>query len=310
MTDFGRFLPILQLLPGAEFNERKFMKSIFTTYFEGIKLSWKEKKLIFLIYGIQVLLAWLMTLPVSSMLDKTFSASTSAQDILQQFDLIAFSTFFKDYLSKINIICIIVVFAIMYSIISTFIGGGIIWLYVTKSRFTLAEFLSRCVQYFARFSRLFLVSILFFITAILSTLVVNGFFESLTEDSISEVLPITLTVLSILLLIALFAFINMQFDYAKIITVNEEKFKMFFVPFDSLRFIWQNFFKATALYGLYFLSAVILLGIYLLMESFLQVQSMTGIILFLILTQAFIILRQWVRLSFLSGQTIFYQNNV
>jgi hypothetical protein len=286
------------------------MISIFKAYVNGIDDVWKNKKLLFLIYGIQVIIAYLMTIPVSDMLGKAFSNSTMGERILQQFDLTAFTTMLRHYGKGIDFIGFIITFGIIYLIVSTFLAGGIIWLFVIKSKFSIGEFFNRCVQYFSRFFRLFLVSLLYFIAAVIIFIIIGKLFSLLTKNSITEVLPVTLWVVKVLFLIIMVSVINMIFDYAKIITINNDNHKMFSTSFESIKFILMNYIKSSGLYGLYFLTGIILLVIYLVIENAFTVQSFLGVILFFILTQVYIFLRQWLRLSFFSGQTIYYQHTI
>lgn len=286
------------------------MISVFKAYLQGIKEVWIEKKLIFLIYGIQVIFAYLLILPISTMLNKSFSTSTKAQQILQQFDLTVFAVFFRNYFRDIDIFRLLLTYGFLYLLISIFLAGGIVWLFVTKSKFSIGEFFNRCVEYFSRFFRLFFVSILYMIAAIVVFVLIGNLFDLISGDSDNEVLIFSLLVVRICILLILLAIINMIFDYAKIITVAEDRHKMIYAPPEAIKFIMMNLVQTFGLFGLYALTGMVLLVLYLVLEFTFIVQSAVGILVFVILSQIYVLLRQWLRLSFFSGQTIYYQHTM
>ncbi len=286
------------------------MISIVGVYIDGTKNVWKEKKLLFLIYLVQFVFAYLMTLPVTSLLEKAISGSTSGERILQQFDFTIFSTILREYGKGIDIKSFLIIYGLIYFIISTFFMGGIIWLFVSQSKFSINEFFSNCNQYFYRFIRLFFVSLLFNILVVLVSMLFVNILIQLFAESMNEMVKMKTYISGFVVVIILLALVNMIFDYAKIITVSENKHQMFFVPMESTKFIFMNFIKTSGLYGLYFFSIIILISIYLLVESLFDVQSFLGVITFFVLTQIYIFLRQWVRLSFFSGQTLYYQHTI
>ena len=101
--------------------------------------------------------------------------------------------------------------------------------------------------------------------------------------------------------------INMLFDYARIITVYNDFYRMYKVVKDTLMFIMMSLRKTAGLYAVYFLSATILLIICLFLENLLEVNAIYSIILFLITSQLYMVLKMFIRLGFFSGQFTFYK---
>jgi hypothetical protein len=105
------------------------------------------------------------------------------------------------------------------------------------------------------------------------------------------------------------AMVNMLFDYAKIMVVVNDYYAMFKVIKEAMMFVMMSLRKTTGLYGLYLLTAIIILIIYLVGESMLHVNSLVLVIIFFIWSQLYLISKIWIRLSFFSGQYLFYKHS-
>ena len=102
------------------------------------------------------------------------------------------------------------------------------------------------------------------------------------------------------------AFINMLFDYAKIMTVVYDYHKMIETVKLALMFIMMSLIKTAGLYMLYLFTAVSVFLLYWVVESALQVSSGFMVLMFFVLTQIYMLLKLWVRLGFFAGQYSFY----
>ena len=73
------------------------MISIFKAYKNGLAEAWNEKKMLFWMYGFNLLFAYLVTMPLSMMLSRALDKTTAAEKVLQAFDLTIFLTIMDDF---------------------------------------------------------------------------------------------------------------------------------------------------------------------------------------------------------------------
>lgn len=283
------------------------MINIFTAYKNGLSAAWKEKKMLFWLYGFNLLFAYLITLPLSMMLTKALDNTTAADKILQSFDFTTYTTIMDVFGKGVDLGRTITTIGILYLIVNIFFAGGILKIFIEEKKFKLIDFLTGCVEYFNRFLRLFLISVLFLISAILIYLLISKLFGLLTDNSATEHLPVILFVFKILFLGILLAIINMLFDYAKIMTVVNDFYGMFKTVKQTIMFVMMSPRKTIGLYFSYLFTAIFLIIIYLFVESFISVTGWLTILIFFLWTQIFMITRIWIRMSFFAGQYSFYR---
>jgi hypothetical protein len=282
------------------------MISIFSAYKNGLSAAWHEKKMLFWLYGFNLLLAYLMTLPLSMMLSKALDKTIAAENILQAFDFTIYTTIMDQFGKGVQLGRTITIFALLYMVINIFFAGGILKIFIEGIKFNLKDFFSGCVEYFNRFLRLFLFSALFIFMAILTYLLISKLFGFLTENASTEHLTIILFITKVLILGILLAMINMLFDYAKIMTVVNDFHGMYKTVKDSLMFVMMSPRKTMGLYMSYLITVLVFTMIYLIFESFLHVNNWLTIIIFFLWTQLFMLSKIWIRMSFFAGQYSFY----
>jgi len=282
------------------------MISIFAAYKNGLSAAWKEKKMLFWLYGINLLFAYLITLPLSMMLSKALDNTTAADKILQSFDYTIYTTIMDVFGKGVDLGRTIITVGILYLIVNIFFAGGILKIFIDEQKFRLKEFFEGCVEYFNRFLRLFLISVLFLISAILIYMLISKLFGLLIDNSATEHLLYLFMVLRVLFLGTLLAFINMLFDYAKIMTVVNDFQGMFATVKQSIMFVMMSPRKTIGLYFSYLMTSVLFMTIYMFVESFISVTGWLTILIFFLWTQIFMISRIWIRMSFFAGQYSFY----
>ena len=282
------------------------MISVLTAYKNGLSTAWKDKKMLFWLYGFNLLFAYLMTVPLSVLLTNALDKTTAADKVLQSFDFTTFTTIMDHYGKGVSLGRIIITFGILYLIVNIFFAGGILKTFVEEKKFKLIEFLNGCVIYFKRFLKLALISFLFFVAAVLIYLLISELFSLFTDTSTTEHFPIIAFVIEILILGLLLAIINMLFDYVKIMIVVNDFYAMFRTVKLAIVFVMTNLRKTIGLYFSYLFTVFLFLTIYLFVESFISVSGWLTILIFFLWTQLFVISRIWLRLSFFAGQYSFY----
>ncbi len=285
------------------------MISIWSAYTNGIRVAWDYKKVVFLLYGINLFVAYLLLIPFSSMLDKALDNSTAALQLLEAFDITIFSSIISEYGRGSNLAGLIMSYGFVYLLLNTFFAGGILHLLKENIEFSIKEFLAGCVSYFKRFIKLLLLSIIFIIAVLLIYILIKALFGLFTKDAVTEFWPFVLFVIRMLLVICMVAIINMLFDYVKIIVVYNDFYRIFRSVKDTILFVMMSMGKTLGLYGLYFLTSLIILCIYLYMSSLFNITGPWTILIFFIVSQLYMIVKMFIRLCFFTGQFKFYKNS-
>ena len=284
------------------------MINIMTAYKTGLVDALKEKKMLLWLYGFNLIFAYLLTMPVSMMLSKALNNTTAASKVLEAFDISIFATIMDQYGKSLSFSRSILTIGLLYMVVNIFFAGGILKIFSGDGKFNLSDFLGGCVKYFNRFLRLFLFSVLWLILIFILQLLLSKIFGLFTKNASTEHLSIILFFIRILFTGILLAFVNMVFDYAKIMTVCNDFTAMFQTMKNAIIFVIMSLRKTTSLYALYLFTAIILLAVYLLVESLLSVNSAFMVVVFFILSQLYMLTRVWIRLSFFAGQYTFYRH--
>lgn len=285
------------------------MINVFTAYKNGLIMAWKEKKMLFWLYGFNLLFAYLVTLPISMMFSKALDNTLAADKVLEAFDLTIFITIFSEFGRGVHVGRMITTIGVLYLIVNIFFAGGILRIFAGEKRFTIKIFFEGCIDYFKRFLKLFLFSLLFIVMAILSYLALSGLISLITDNATTEHLPIIFFVLKIFIVGMILAMTNMLIDYARIMAVVNDFHGMYQTLKQSLMFVMMSPKKTTSLYISYVVTFIVFLSVYLLVESFITVNSTYTVIIFFLWTQLFILSRIWIRMSFFAGQYSFYHHS-
>ncbi|MDA2938223.1 hypothetical protein MYX75_08185 [Acidobacteria bacterium AH-259-A15] len=172
---------------------------------------------------------------------------------------------------------------------------------------TMREFFRTGGTFFGRFFRLSILGGLAF--WFVSSWIVEPltyFANHIANRSVTDTAAFYWNFARYLVVLVLFLFLNMVFDYAKIKTAVEDRTSVLLAFFSSLTFCINNFFLA---YGFYlFIVAIGLfwVGVYTGLEHLLPQQSWFTIALAFIWQQLFMMGRLALKLLFYSGQMQFY----
>jgi len=283
------------------------MISVFSAYIKGLQQAWHEKRLILVVYGFNLFFAYLITIPVSMMLEKGFANRIAATEMLHKFDLTYYLTIIRDFGAGLDVTRVILTFGLLYIVLNTFFAGGILTLFHRQEKFTLGDFFSGCVEFFSRFLRLFLFSLILFLLSIIIFFLLGALSGLITDNAATEFWPFLLFFLREFLLVLLLLFFNIILDYARIMTVVNDFHGMYQALKQAFMFVLMSMRRTMALYLLYLLTTVSLILMYLVVEHVLSVSSWITVLLFFIWSQLFMIARMWSRLSLFAGQYIFYK---
>jgi len=269
-----------------------------------------NKKMWFVIFGIQVIFAVTLIIPIRSEINKMIGHSLIGQEVLKGNGANVFFEFLAHHSETVSVeIKLLFIIGIIYLLSSIFLNGGIIGCFIKEdNEYSATLFFGSSGKYFGRFFRLFLLSIPFLIIAFLLSKGISSFIKGISPDS--EPLQVTAKIIGYIILLFLIFFINMVFDYAKIRTVFQERRSMIMTTLRAMGFVLKNLGKTL---GLYYIIAAVGLGfliIYTIVGKLIPISRGFGIVLFFLWQQMYALGRIWVKLLFLSSEIRLYKNIV
>jgi hypothetical protein len=203
---------------------------------------------------------------------------------------------------------LLLVMGVSYLLLNTLFAGGILEVFASQDgRFAMRRFWAGCGAYFWRFFRLLLISLLFYGAAYFVYFLISKPIDAAAKQAATFTPVFYRRWAASLLLLLLFAFVNMIFDYAKIGAVVGDRRGMFRETIRAVRFGLRNFFRA---YSLYWLIGLVGLGLFALLawlRGLVNQRSILAVLLATLLAQAAMAARMWTRLAFFAGELDLYR---
>jgi hypothetical protein len=285
------------------------MKTVIESYQSGLRISWQNKRAVFFLYCINLLFAYLMSLPFSAMLEKAMDHTVMADRLLQVFEFTALVSLFENYGRGADLGWAILVFSVLYLLLSTFFSGGIIQLMTRQSRFNVREFVHDSMLFFTRFFRLLLITAGLLVGVLVLYLSISSLADAVLKNAETEFWPYMFFFIKIILFSLLLAWLNMVIDYARIHMVVQDSGTAYRSIRNALGFTRRHFAKVNGLYGLLVVTGIFILLVYLGVEYFVPKYHAVGITLFFFISQLYVLLRIWLRIGFYGGQVHYYKLN-
>jgi hypothetical protein len=191
-----------------------------------------------------------------------------------------------------------------------FLGGGIILRFSqAKEATTRREFFGSCGVYFFRFVRLLVVSLLIYWAVFRwVSAPVHSWVDRLTRDLTVELTAMMYTLAAYAVVGLLLMISSLSLDYAKIAMVVEGRSSALLAFIRGLRFFLAHPVQTLSLYALILLAGVLLVGAYAVIAPGPSQSGNAALILTFLVGQCYILARIFLKLWFLSGQTLLFQS--
>ena len=203
----------------------------------------------------------------------------------------------------------IVFAALLFMLAWAFFGGGIIARYSRSDEpFTRTNFFANSGEYFLRFVRLLVISILVYLAFfawIVSPLF--GWINRSTRDVTVEGTLILYTALVYALVAFVLMILGLASDYAKISLVVEGRRSAVLAFLRGLKFVGRHPGRTIGLYLLLTLAGLVLIGVFALIAPGPNQARRLLLLLAFVLSQGFILCRIILKLWFLASQTELYR---
>ncbi|MFD2571695.1 hypothetical protein ACFSUS_13705 [Spirosoma soli] len=250
-------------------------------------------QLIWLIYGVTLMLGLLAALPFYNTLKAEDEDSLAFLNLLDGFDYTVYSDFMHRSERAIDpLMSVGRWLGVLYLLLNLFFAGGILMRFSQpRGSFNTGLFWQACSHYVGRFLRLFGVTLLFLLAGggiwlVAGTLVGVMLSDELTERGLFwvGVLFFVLFALTATLLLCIG-------DYAKVLMFREDERNAFRAFGQAGRLVLQNIRQTYGLYWRFILIGAGLFGIYFLIDEAIVMKNWPTILIMFVVQQALIFAR-------------------
>ncbi len=310
------------------------MKQI-SHYTKGLGLVGRSPSLVFWVYLACVVIALPLTAAMRSILNDSFGSSLVQEQMRRGFDISWYGEFSSGAtglastfgpgvvgilpvlgnLEKLldgNLFAIdrtVLSAGILFLLAWAFLSGGILSRFCDPDRHrTRRAFFAACAEYFFRFVRLLMISLLVYwgLFRWIST-PLHDWVGRATRDVTVEMTAMMYTAGVYALVGLLLVISSLILDYAKIAMVAEERCSAILAFFRGLRFFVFHPVQTLTLYFLILLAAGILMAVYALVAPGPGQESDTTLIATFLVSQLYLVGRIMIKLWFLASQTLLFQ---
>ncbi|QIP17196.1 hypothetical protein G8759_33435 [Spirosoma aureum] len=263
------------------------------TLFVTLRQTLGSPRLLWLLYGITLVLGLLAALPFYNTLKVEDQNSLAFLNLLNGFDYTIYSDFMHRSERAINPL-----FSVgrwlggLYIFLSVFVAGGILLRFSqTRPRFDIGMFWQACSQYVGRFLRLFGVSFLFVLAGGGLWLVLGTLIHIALEDKFTERGLFWVGASFFALFALTVTFILCIGDYAKVLMFREDERGALRAFGRAGRLVLRNPGKTYGLYLVMILTGTGLFGMYFLIDEAITMNGWLTILLMLVVQQSLVFAR-------------------
>jgi hypothetical protein len=275
----------------------------------GIKQGLSRFRLAVYLWLIILIFSFIAVFPLTSVIRINLGHFYLSRPALMPFELhlaevfMANRNIFQPYFSLLLIIILLL------GLFSVFLNAGVFGRMVKpEKKIGFMDFLDDGCRHFCQFFLAVLISLPFFLLLLLVYRVLVWPLNAWTSNTSSQWPVIIGSNLRMLVFILLWTVFKLLFDLVRIIIVSESK-KVIPALHTALNFLKKQFFK---LWGLFlmigFCFAIISLA-FLLLGRLFSTGSLAGILIIIVLGQAYIFFRLLTRLVFIGVETSYYFEN-
>lgn len=250
-------------------------------------------RLLWLIYGITLVLGLLAAIPFYSTLKTEDQDSLAFLNLLNGFDYTVYSDFMHRSERAISpLLSVSRWVGVLYLFMSIFLAGGILLRFSQpNTRFNVELFWQGCSHYFGRFLRLFGVTLLFIMVGAGFWLVAGSLVSIAVNDTFTERGLFWIGAGFFALFAGTATLLLCIGDYAKVLMFREDEHNAFRAFGRAGRLVLRNVGRTYGLYCLMILIGAGLFGIYFLLDEAILMSGWVTILIMFLIQQTLIFLR-------------------
>jgi len=273
---------------------------MFTILSQAFNRTARNWKMVLTVFIVNLALGLILAAPLYNVLQSEAQGSLEFNKLIGGFDLTVIIDFLSTSGKKLPPFWLLgFVLSLLYLVLNIFFAGGILSQYALRGTFRISEFLRNSAQYFGKFLLVFLIELVALLGVCIISLIFLGV-VLLASDGSTE--PVQMAWLTPFFLISGFLFtvvLNIG-NYAKVILFKNLSLNAWLGFWKATNYIFQNF-KTMRVYWAIIAVAIILVLVYLFLESAVGMNSAFKIFVMFIVQQAFIFGRVFIKMWMLSG---------
>jgi hypothetical protein len=197
-------------------------------------LVWHHQRLVWWVFGVNLVIAWLSSLSVRATLSAVLDHSLESAKLFTGFDISTLMLLLERPDVPMRSLAVGAGWAVLaFLVYLLFIDGGVITVFLDDRKLNRAEFFENCGLFFWRMVRLALYSLVPFGLVAAAHSGINEFAEKLSSDAPQERLGFFVNAAGILVVMMVTLFVRMCFDLAQAQMVRDNERGV-------LRVLWLN----------------------------------------------------------------------
>jgi hypothetical protein len=274
----------------------------------GIKLLFKNYKFFWLFWGTNILFGVILSLPIYYILEDNLIHSSYSQKLSFGFDYVWYLQFMELYKTTIGEIPYMIYGTVgIYILIQVFFIGGLISVFNIPKKNHYVDFFYGGVRYWFRFTKVMLISLIFYAIAFL----INDYLGLLVKLLFSDSARLTDFILRgsrYILLIFLIGIVSIISDYTKVALAIKDNEKVWMEIINIIKFLTKNFYQVFTIFFIVACFGAAGAIVYNFTDSFLPKTTYAYFGLAFILQQLLIIFRLLVKMLFVSTEVTIYKD--
>ncbi len=284
----------------------KNIKDIFTN---SIRLVYYNSKFVLLLWVANLISAFIVSMPIYYTINDNLGNSAIGQFVSDEFSVFWLNQFIFNYKTGIDIIPFLLISTLIaYMLVQSFFVGGLISVFNLPKKNHSVDFFYGGVKYWFRFTKIMILSLLFFALAFLLNDLLGELITYIFLNTENELLDLVLRSLRYIILIFLIGIVTIISDYTRVALVVKDTNKIYKEIYNTLIFLKNNF---NLTFFVFFIVAVIggIGSIFYNLISFMLPRTPVAIILLsFFIQQLLIIFRLLVRMLFFATEVYIFKD--
>jgi len=281
--------------------------NIIYSYTSGVKSVFYVKKIVFVIYLLNLIFALVVAIPFASVLSTAIGFSDALTSLAVSFNYTAYADFMREKGDALAGIFSVGRWLVpVYILLQDFLNGGIIGAFSQDHEsYSLSNFYKNCTTYFWRYLKVFFGFLVFHIVAIMLIVIpLIIIFKGGIDEVESEITYWTAGYWVMGIYFILFTLIMVVSDYTKILLTKDDSKGVFKTIFKAWKLVFQHLIKMYSLFLINFLVIACFYWLYGKIGDGINPGSIGMAFVLILIQQFFNIIRVYAKLTYYSSMII------
>ncbi len=275
----------------------------------GARQVFYNRKLIFLFWITNAILAFILSLPLYNLLAQHLNHSLTSSLLNSQFNylwLVQFQNIYSISLSEIPFMIYSIVG--VYTLVQTFYFGGLVSIFKYPQKNHISDFFYGGVKYWADYFKVLLITLFAFAVLFIVYDFIVSFISSYFKNNVNHILEFSVLILRYVFLLFCIGIITIVSDYSKVSIAVQDNSNVISMIIETIKFIKNNFIVTFSIF--LFIAVLGALGSisYNIFEMLIPRTPYYLLILAFVLQQLLVIFRLFIRIYFCSTEVLVYKD--